>query len=101
VGAAAPVKPYYLPWRALTSADAPNLVLAGKSMAATFFANAATRLHPEEWVTGTAAGLGAALMVGHGWSTADVYDNVALLQAELTAVGQPLNWTLPWPPAAV
>jgi hypothetical protein len=65
------------------------------------FANAATRLHPEEWVTGTAAGLGAALMVGHGWTTADVYDNGALLQAELTAVGQPLNWTLPWPPAAV
>lgn len=38
-----PVKPYYIPFRALTVATAPNLLVAGKSMAQTFMANAATR----------------------------------------------------------
>ena len=41
---------YYIPFRALTSWDSPNLLLAGKNIAQTFFANAATRLHPEECV---------------------------------------------------
>jgi hypothetical protein len=43
-----PAAHYYLPFRALTSWDSPNLLLAGKNLAQTFYANAATRLHPEE-----------------------------------------------------
>ena len=45
-------KPYYIPFRALTSDGAINLLVAGKTMAASFSANSATRLHPEEWSTG-------------------------------------------------
>jgi hypothetical protein len=91
-----PAVPYYLPFRALTSWDAPNLLVAGKSMSQTFFANAVTRLHPEEWVTGSAAGVAAALMVQRGWNeTTKVHENYQELQAALktTVIGQPLEWT--------
>ena len=56
---AAPLQPYYLPLRALTTsaANATNLLVAGKTMAQTQAANAATRLHPVEWASGTAAGV--------------------------------------------
>jgi hypothetical protein len=88
---------FYMPFRALTVKGAPNLLVAGKNMATSFWANAAMRLHPGEWVSGTAAGAAAALMVGKGWTdTADVYTNVRLLQDVLnTTLGQPLDWTLP------
>jgi len=54
-----PLQPYYLPLRALTTsaASATNLLVAGKTMAQTQAANAATRLHPVEWASGTAAGV--------------------------------------------
>jgi hypothetical protein len=85
---------FYLPYRALTVDGAPNLLVAGKSLSQTFWANAATRLHPGEWVTGTAAGAAAALMAARGWTTADVAANVGVLQAVLKspAVRQPLDW---------
>ena len=35
--------PYYVPFRALTSMEVPNLLVAGKTMAQTFSANAGTR----------------------------------------------------------
>jgi len=90
-----PVLPYYLPFRALTSADAPNLLVAGKTMAQSFWANAGTRLHPEEWVTGTAAGAAAAIMTEQGWDSEQMYDNVAELQTVLQdRFGSPLEWTL-------
>jgi hypothetical protein len=84
---------FYIPFRALTVAGAPNLLVAGKSIAATFKANAATRTHPGEWSTGAAAGQAAALMVVKGWvDTAEVLENVAVLQAALKRAGQPLDW---------
>jgi hypothetical protein len=91
------VLPYYLPFRALTSADAPNLLVpvAGKTMAQSFWANAGTRLHPEEWVTGTAAGAAAAIMTEQGRGSEQMYDNVAQLQTVLQdRFGSPLEWTL-------
>jgi hypothetical protein len=93
-----PVLPYYLPFRALTHADSPNLLVPGKAMSQSFWVNAATRLHPEEWVTGAAAGAAASLMVERGWtSTQDVLANVGELQAVLSSprVDSPLTWTLP------
>lgn len=40
-----------------------------------------------------AAGAAAALMVEQGWtSTAQVYDNIALLQQRLETLGSPLEW---------
>lgn len=64
-------------------------------MAQSFYANSATRLHPEEWSSGVAAGVAASLMVVNDWeTTAEVYANIAILQDALKEVGQPLDWNL-------
>lgn len=90
----APVLPYFIPFRALTVAAAPNLLVSGKNMATSFFAGAAMRLHPEEWVSGCAAGYAASMMAQKNWTTADVLVAVADLRAGLEAMGSPQNWTL-------
>ena len=56
------VLPFYIPFRALTNKDMTNLVVAGKAIAQSFLTNSATRLHPVEWNTGSAAGAAAAFM---------------------------------------
>jgi len=81
-------------FRALTNEAAPNLLVAGKTMAVTFWGNAAMRLHPEEWVTGTAAGVAAVQMAANAWTSTDAYNNIAAIQAQIQAVGSPLEWTL-------
>jgi len=87
------IAPYYIPFRALTVGEIPNLIVAGKTMAQSFHANAATRLHPEEWATGFAAGIAACLMALEGYNTTtDVYNNVGKLQLILKDLGQPLDW---------
>jgi len=87
--------PYYIPFRALTVQEAPNLLVAGKNMAQSYHANACTRLHPEEWVTGSAAGIAAAMMVKNNLATTyQVYQDIATLQKLLLASGQPLEWSL-------
>jgi hypothetical protein len=89
-----PAAKYYLPFRALTHWDSPNLLLAGKNIAQTFYANAATRLHPEEWATGAVSGVAAALMVQRQLSSLDLYLNVTLLQGVLRDKNVvPLEWT--------
>jgi len=94
IDAGSPVLPYYIPFRALTVDGAPNMLVAGKLMATSFFANAAMRLHPEEWVSGEAAGVAAALMVANKWGTTLVaYENIAVVQQALLERGAPLNWT--------
>lgn len=88
--------PFFVPFRALTNQNASNLLVAGKTLAQTFYANAASRLHPTEWTTGVAAGAAAVLMRWRGWtSTADVLAHVGELQAFLNSstIGQPLAWT--------
>ncbi len=88
--------PFYIPWRSLTHWQSPNLVVAGKAIATTFYANAAVRVHPAEWSTGVAAGAAAALMVANDWTTGDVAANVKALQALLQAppLKSPLVWTI-------
>lgn len=83
-------------FRAHTVDGAPNLLVAGKTMAQTFFANAVTRLHPTEWVSGTAAGVAAALMVRNAWTSQQMYLNRTALQSALglPAIASPLEWTL-------
>jgi hypothetical protein len=55
-------KPFFLPLRAHTNRDVSNLLVAGKTMAQTFLMNAATRLHPIEFASGTGAGVAAAFL---------------------------------------
>jgi hypothetical protein len=90
------IKPYYIPFRALTSEKTSNVLFSGKSMAQTFLANAGTRLHPSEYSSGVAAGAAAALMVSKGWNTTQqVLDNIADLQSIITGpiVNSPLKWS--------
>jgi hypothetical protein len=85
------IAPYYLPFRALTVESVPNVLVAGKALAQSWLANAPTRLHPEEWVTGSAAGAAAALWVRNGWTSSRHVD-VEQLQDMLSRMGQPMEW---------
>ena len=85
------IDPYYIPFRALTNRDLDNLLVVGKNMAQTYFANAATRLHPMEWGTGLAGGLAAVMMRREGYTTRDVYENIEELQKQIKKL-MPLEW---------
>ena len=94
-GSGAAILPYFIPFRALTVAGAPNLLVAGKSLAQTFWASAGTRLHPEEWASGVAAGAAAAWMARLGLDSAAALARVGELQGILAGAGQPLWWSPP------
>lgn len=85
--------PFFIPFRALTNKSFDNLLVAGKTMAQSFHANAATRLHPIEWHSGIAAGVSAAHMFQYQISSKLALDNIADIQARV-AKHQPINWTL-------
>ncbi len=86
--------PFFIPFRALTNQKIPNLLVAGKTMAQTYHANAATRLQPIEWNSGSAAGSAAAMMIKRNYaSTRNVFQNISELQNEIVKT-QPINWTI-------
>jgi len=85
--------PYFIPFRALTSQDVPNLLVAGRTMAQSHVANGATRLQPEEWTTGLAAGVAAAYMARHSLSAAGALQQVARIQERIRRYA-PLEWTI-------
>jgi hypothetical protein len=89
--------PFYIPFRALTNSQLDNLLVAGKTMAQSFFANSATRLHPIEWSTGTAAGVAAAYMAKTGKTSRAALESISELQA-LVRERTPIDWTFPTPP---
>jgi hypothetical protein len=93
VDAAHDTVPFYISFRALTNRDYGNLLVAGKTMAQTFLANSATRLHPIEWSTGTAAGVAAAEMARSGATSADLLRRIGQLQARISA-RTPIDWTI-------
>lgn len=87
------IVPFYLPFRALTVDSVPNLLVSGKTMAQSWLANAPTRLHPEEWVTGEAAGISAALWYLGDWKTSlKALSKVSDIQHNLLSIGHPLQW---------
>ncbi len=85
--------PFYIPFRALTHEKWTNFLVAGKTMAQSFLTNAATRLHPIEWSTGTAAGVLAAAMSRQGWTSRQAFDHIGELQPMIQAK-TPINWTI-------
>jgi hypothetical protein len=88
------VLPFYIPFRALTNRDVPNLLVAGKLMAQSFLANSATRLHPEEFTSGQAAGAAAAFAVVNGLvNTTEIYNDIEEFQAVMKTI-TPLSWTI-------
>lgn len=84
--------PFHIPFRALTNQRLENLLVAGKTMAQSFLANSATRLHPIEWSTGTAAGVAAAFMARTGKSAQQAYESIRDVQ-RLVSVKAPIDWT--------
>ncbi|WP_197527712.1 FAD-dependent oxidoreductase [Posidoniimonas polymericola] len=85
--------PYYIPYRSLTNRDFDNLLVAGKTMAQTFLANSAVRLHPSEWSSGCAAGAAAAFLAKSGLSTPDGLQQIGVLQ-EIVSRHTPTDWTI-------
>jgi hypothetical protein len=86
--------PFSIPFRALTHRDLSNVLVAGKTMAQSFLANSATRLHPIEWSSGTACGIAAARMAKTGRTSAALLADIAALQ-DLVKAQTPIDWTLP------
>jgi hypothetical protein len=89
--------PFCIPFRALTHRDLGNLLVAGKTMAQSFLANSATRLHPIEWSTGTAGGVAAAHMARTGRTSREALAEIGELQKEIRVL-TPIDWTLPEAP---
>ena len=85
--------PFYIPFRALTHEKWTNFLVAGKTMAQSFLTNAATRLHPIEWSTGTAAGVAAAAMSRQAWTSRQAFEHIGELQPMIQAK-TPINWTI-------
>jgi hypothetical protein len=86
--------PFCVPFRALTHRELGNLLVVGKTMAQSFLANSATRLHPIEWSTGTAGGVAAAHMARTGRSSREALAAIGELQQEVKRM-TPIDWTLP------
>ena len=85
--------PFCIPFRSLTNEKYGNLLVSGKTMAQSFLANAATRLHPIEWSTGTAAGVAAAEMSKRNWNARQAFEHIVDLQA-LIKEKTPIDWTV-------
>ena len=86
-------KPFYIPFRSLTHRDFDNLLVARKTMAQSFMANSATRLHPIEWSSGTAAGVAAAMMSRKKLTSRQVLESVGELQI-LVKEKTPIEWSM-------
>jgi len=86
--------PFCIPFRALTHRELGNLLVAGKTMAQSFLANSATRLHPIEWSSGTAAGVAAAHMAKTGRTSRQAFEAIGEVQ-KLVRQKTPIDWTLP------
>jgi hypothetical protein len=91
-----PTAPAQVALHCLVHPSRPDLLAAGKGLAATQVAAAATRVHPAEWAIGEAAGVCAALAVARGTSPAALAADpagVVLVQRALLRRGAPVAWT--------
>ncbi len=86
-------RPFQIPFRALTHYQIGNLLVCGKTMAQDFMANSATRLHPIEWSTGTAAGVAAAWMVQQQADSRQAYQKIDQVR-ERVAKFTPIQWEI-------
>lgn len=86
--------PFYVPYRALTNRRIENLLVAGKTMSQSYLANSATRLHPIEWSTGSAAGAVAAYLHRHDLTTGEGAKNIDAIQ-NLVRTYTPIDWSIP------
>lgn len=95
MGSNAAVRPFELPLGIFIAADADNLLPACKNIGVTHLVNAATRVHPIEWLVGEVAGLLAAHCVQADTAPAGIYassEQTLQFQQRLRDCGIPLHW---------
>ena len=76
--------PYTLPLRALSNISFGNLLVSGKNMAQTFYANSTTRVHPVEFASGAAAGVLATVLSEKGQDFPTAWKNKSDLMSNYT-----------------
>ena len=89
------IKPIYIPLEALIPQEIDNLLIGGKSIAASHIVNGATRVHYGEWVVGGAAGATAGwLSQRHPTKLPAMISGplMAELQANLRQQGLRIDW---------
>ncbi|WP_237068022.1 FAD-dependent oxidoreductase [Microbulbifer guangxiensis] len=95
MGSNAKVRPFELPLEIFIPADADNLLPACKNLSVTHLVNAATRVHPIEWLVGEVSGLLAAFCIREQIAPASLAaqkQTVVDFRRELVERGIPLHW---------
>ena len=92
-GVNAKVRPFVLPLGVFIAADCDNLIPGCKNISVTHLVNAATRVHPSEWLIGEVAGHLASGVLDAKTTLAEfAREHLRAFQAALTAAGIPLQW---------
>ncbi|WP_269531493.1 FAD-dependent oxidoreductase [Chitinimonas sp. BJYL2] len=94
-GTNARARPFTLPLGSFIPAQCDNLIPACKNISVSHLVNAATRVHPAEWLIGEVAGLLAVHALDSGLQPALIHASDARraeFQSCLTAAGIPLAW---------
>jgi FAD dependent oxidoreductase len=99
-GINAHARPFTLPVGCFVPIDCDNLIPACKNIGVTHLVNAATRVHPAEWLIGEVAATLAAQALATGLTPAALAQSPrerATLQTTLQGLGIPLAWPDPLP----
>ncbi|NJR71960.1 MAG: FAD-dependent oxidoreductase [Gammaproteobacteria bacterium] len=94
-GVNAKVRPFTLPLGIFVPRDCDNLIPACKNISVTHLVNAATRVHPIEWLIGEVASLLALYSIANDVLPIDIVNSdnhVRQFQAVLTNAGIPIHW---------
>jgi hypothetical protein len=83
--------PGQIPLRAMIPKRIDNLLVAGKSIATSFIAAAAYRVHSFEWSSGAAAGITAAFSLSHGIFPYELVDELPNREPKLESLRQILE----------
>jgi hypothetical protein len=94
-GVNARVRPFCLPAGVFVPNDCDNLIPASKNISVTHLVNAATRVHPIEWLIGEVAGILAATAISDATTPREIVTDVtrlSRLQSQLHGKGIPTQW---------
>jgi hypothetical protein len=94
-GVNAKVRPFTLPIGVFVSLDCDNLIPACKNISVTHLVNAATRVHPIEWLIGEVAGLLAGYAIAHDVTLINIAnsdEHIRAFQLLLGTSGIPIQW---------
>jgi FAD dependent oxidoreductase len=89
------VRPFCLPLGCFIAQDVDNLIPACKNISVTHLVNAATRVHPTEWLIGEVAGLLAHFAIISKLPLSEIHrtpNHVSAFQRLLIHAGVPIEW---------